>query len=349
MFITNNNTEKNDIFKINTELSKRIFAGSLTNKSIENMSGSTEDDKAPTVKLMKDADEVLNQKVISNKQEIENLTISLNSEKQKNDAQELAIDQNTIITQQFENERADYVRVEDISGSATLVINKPITDEGADNYKIDLQGIDFSNFKVGPNADVKLTAGSNSVFVKDSFNDSSGTDQTISLDGKTKNVNVKITPTEIIISGNLGNSAASLLGLTASTITQLSSAAAGSAIDTTARQQAFAANTKAQQAEVKADNRVSKQLSQNVDFSTLADLKTIINDNELVALSFASGFNVTGRIEDTGQGQVGEAIIVSGSYTDGTNFKIGNFSIDSNLTVSGGIVPMSAESKSGKN
>lgn len=72
---------------------------------------------------------------------------------------------------------------------------------------------------------------------------------------------------------------------------------------------------------------VSKSIKQNTDFSTFAELKNLVKDDDLVNLALASGENILGVITDNGT-----PLVITGYITDGVNTRHGNISIANDLS-----------------
>ncbi len=81
-------------------------------------------------------------------------------------------------------------------------------------------------------------------------------------------------------------------------------------------------------------NTVDKIINQNEDFSTFAELKAKISDDEFVNILLANGTKIYGSVQDSAKSTPNDPIIINGTtYVDGVTFSFGKLSITSGLTV----------------
>ncbi len=332
--ITDNNVERQDITRIDGELNKQIFKTSTGTSSVTSMDASDEDNQAPSVKVMKDADQVIDQKAETNKQNIGTNSSQIATERTRNNTQQTQIDDNTAGRIAWEDERSDYVRTGDIAGAIKIDLGRlPITDN-AGVLEIDTSGITLSGVLNGVVATIKLvpkttSSRTDSIFIRDSYGDASNLPNTIL--GQT-DPTVKILDNLTTITGlNTTNRNIIVSQYDALLFEQLPANVAGQ--DNTARQLAQDASNAAQAANNNANSRVKKQLIENTDFNNFAELQALINDDDFVAITFADGVKISGTINDAGS-----PLIIAGNWVENTVFKIGKFTIDNTFKKSGGTI-----------
>lgn len=349
--ITNNNSTNEDISEIEQQLTKDNIITTTGFKSQRTLNGLGDDDSIATKAVIDAADAIIETKADANTANVLTAFSQIATERSTNNLQQQQINTNTTGRIQWENERTDYVRVDDIEIATPIDLNGrqfvlgaantytmsfgPIAKDAyaPGNPAAELPALNLSQLTTGGTTVIKgiSTIGANDarVDLEDSFNDSSNKHQNIFINEVQIPVTVKIDSGAAVLTGNLDKEEDNFLAIKWERIEQITGSTG--AIDQTARQSASDADQKAVAADNNAETRVRKELVQNVDFSSFADFQGIIKNDELVAITFADGVKITGRVTDAGN-----PVVISGSWVENQVFKIGEFSITSSWAKTGG-------------
>lgn len=338
--ITNNNQEKLDITQIKARLSQ-VETNLATNTQ------AIADNKA---KIANDRNE------LDAKDAQQDQLIQQNKVLATNEQAERQLNTNARLT--WEQEKSTYVRVDDIIiNTPVSIVGRKFTKPSANIYEMsfglipagtygnnlpaqDIPALDLSNFVNGGTVVIKGLDGQVRLDPRDSYNDASSTAQVLILNNdQDKKVQVKIDSTKATITGNLGGDEQNLLNATWEILEQISGATGS--VDQTARNNAQTADQKATQAIADALKKVDKQLLQGgagtgADFETFSQFKALLTLGDLVAISFATGINLTGRVADDGGGNAANPVGINGYLYENDELYIGNFAIDDQFNITGG-------------
>lgn len=315
--ITNNNLEKTDITSIKARLVALENQQTVHTTEIADLVAKVDANKA--------AQDVINKASATERLENRNNINSIKPEQQLNSLARI----------QWEDEKAEYVRLEDLQQTVKVLLSGLSWTEDANDLVLNLSTINMTKFKDGDVIVIKTGfTGASSIYLRDSFNEGSSTEQEISVNNNDESVFVTSTATEIRIASMSSQSRTWWVNnSTPLYLEQIGPISSG--VDTTARKAAQVADTKAQKAQQSADTKVKKQYAQGstADFETLMELKSLINDDDLIALTLASAKKITGRVSETGGANPIDPVVITGMINDNNMVKFGEISIDTNFNV----------------